>query len=406
MSSTATTSGDVPSLRVQSASNKDQQETPTENINGTIEKTSRPSSASQKTAADTSSASVIVTMGAGISTGTSSERPPSANQQSINDISTELRPGSALKNASQDTTNRPPSAALGDLTLNSTTTGPITSRPPSANQKPDELGSHGYSIVPTNSRPSSASQKAEESTITIGSRPPSAKPKTDESVANDTTTKTPTNSRPPSASQKANELTTDNSLTAPVSSRPPSASQKANESITNNSPTAPVSSRPPSANQNSNESNKNDSNIAPVGSRSSTASHTTDVTNVSELNNNTAPTNSRPSSANQKTDLTTPRIGSRPPSASHQQSGIITGDYTTEQQTSSGLFNSNDPNITQPIIGRPSSSAKKPATDESNIVASPDTLTENVPTENTSATPRIGSASKNLPESTTTEKNS
>jgi hypothetical protein len=439
MSSTPTISIDAPSSRIHSANNKAKEETTMGNTNRTTEKTSRPPSASQKTAADTSRALVIAATGAGISpdapaagsdeptltTVTSFERPPSANQQLTTDSSTEFRPRSAPKNASQDPNNRPSSAAKVDLALDSTTTEVKTSRLSSANQKTDELASHGYSIVTTNSRPSSASQKVDEPTIKTNSRPSSASQKIDEPT-------TKTNSRPPSARQKTDESTTtissrppsakqktdesavnDSTTKTSTSSRPPSASQKANELTANNSTTAPVGSRPPSANQKSNEFNANDSNIVPIDSRASTASQTTDITNVNELNNITAPINSRPPSANQKTDSTTVRTGSRPPSASRKQDETTTGDSKTEQQTTSLLFNSNDPNITQPIIGRPPSAAKKAPTDESDTTASPNTLTENGPSSNennpietTPTTPRIGSASKNSPVSTTTENNS
>jgi hypothetical protein len=422
MSSTlATNTTDAPSSRVQSASNKEKQETP-------IENTSRPPSALQKTAADTSRAPVIAATGAGISPGapaagsdepillpvSSSERPPSANRLPTTDTSTELRPGSALKNASQDTFDRPSSAKI-DLTLDSTTTETKTSRPASANPNTDELSSHGYSIATTNFRPPSASQNANETTTATSSRPPSASQKTNENTnatgsrppsaspkANGTTNAT--GSRPPSAIQKANETTT------ATSSRPPSASQKVNDSMTNDSTTAAAGSRPPSASQKSNESNLNDSNNNRIDSRLSAASQNTDLTNVPESNDIPAPTNSRPPSANQKTA----RTGSRPPSASRQQDETTIGDSTTDQQNTSGLFNSNDPTITQPIIGRPPSNAKNRSADEPDtttttldVTTSPNTLSfdENLPIETTRTTPRIGSASKNPPPSTTTENN-
>jgi hypothetical protein len=126
--------------------------------------------------------------------------------------------------------------------------------------------------------------------------------------------------------------------------------------------------------------------------------------------------NSRPSSASQKTDLTvtndptTARTGSRPSSASRKQDNTTTDDSTTEQQENSALFNSNDPNVTQPIIGRPPSAAKKTSSDEPNTIT---TLAENASlsdenklVETTAASPRIGSASKNHQPSTTTENES
>ncbi len=414
MSSTPTTSVDRPSSRVPSASSKTKEETPIGHTNGTTDKTSRPPSASQRTAADTSRASAIAATGAGISPGAPAagkEEPilstvtPSENQQSITDTSTELRPGSASKTASHDTTDRPLSVAKVNLTVNSTTPELKTSRPPSANQNPDELASHGYSIATTNFRPQSASQKADESTTKTSSRPPSASLKADESI-------TKTSSRPPSVSLKADESTTK------TSSRPPSASLKADESITKTSSRPPsaslkadesttkTGSRPPSASLKTDESGTN----APANSRPSTAGQRTEVTNVSEPANNTAPTNSRPSSANQKPDLTTARIGSRPPSANQKQEETTTGDSTAEKQNTSVLFNANEPNIIQPIIGRPPSAAKKVLTEESNTTTSPNTLTEDVPLSDENkpagATPRIGSASKNPPASTTTENNS
>jgi hypothetical protein len=450
MSSTPTTSVDRPSSRVPSASSKTKEETPIGHTNGTTDKTSRPPSASQRTAADTSRASAIAATGAGISPGAPAagkEEPilstvtPSENQQSITDTSTELRPGSASKTASHDTTDRPLSVAKVNLTVNSTTPELKTSRPPSANQNPDELASHGYSIATTNFRPQSASQKADESTTKTSSRPPSASLKADESITktssrppsaslktDESTTKT--SSRPPSASLKADESITKTSSRPPsvslkadesttkTSSRPPSASLKADESITKTSSRPPsaslkadesttkTGSRPPSASLKTDESGTN----APANSRPSTAGQRTEVTNVSEPANNTAPTNSRPSSANQKPDLTTARIGSRPPSANQKQEETTTGDSTAEKQNTSVLFNANEPNIIQPIIGRPPSAAKKVLTEESNTTTSPNTLTEDVPLSDENkpagATPRIGSASKNPPASTTTENNS
>jgi hypothetical protein len=298
MSSTPITT-DAPSSRVQSAS---KQETPVENTNVTTEKTSRPPSAAQKTAADTSIASVIAATEADISSDAPAAgneetslsavesliRPPSAN------TSTTIRPGSASQNVSQDTTNRPPSAAAAatvDLTPDATTTEPKPSRPPSATQGTDELSSHGYSIVTTDVRPPSASQK--------------------------------------------------------INSRPPSASQ---------TPTVSTSSRPTSANQKS-----NDLNPAPIGSRPSTASQKTDTTSVNESNN------------------ITPRIGSRPPSANQKQIEPTIDDTTVGQHTNSGIFDLNNPNITQPIIGRPPSAAKQPATDETDTTPTVDTLTDDVP---------------------------
>ena len=377
MSSTpAATTTDGPSSRVQSATAKDKQET-------SIEKTSRPASATQQTVADTSRAPLIAATGReepDLSTVGSAIRPPSAKQPSTTDTATELRPGSASKNVSQDAMNRPSSGVKVNTTPDSTNTEPRNSRPSSAAQNTDELASHGYSIATNDIRPPSASQNTNGQTTTTGSRPPSASQKT-----NDSTSAAPTGSRPPSASQKTNDVTP----TAPTGSRPPSASQKPSE------PTAVTGSRPPSATLKA-----NDATTTSSGSRPPSASQKPSESNANGASS--ASTHSRPPSANQQTDSTTvPTSGSRPPSANRKQDEIATADSTVDQTTSS-LFNANDPNITQPVIGRPPSAAKKPSTDETNIAG---TVTDVAPSsEVTNPTiPRIGSATKNLPTSTTTE---
>ncbi|CAF4433470.1 unnamed protein product, partial [Adineta steineri] len=118
-------------------------------------------------------------------------------------------------------------------------------------------------------------------------------------------------------------------------------------------------------------------------------SQNTDITTLSDTSNSTASINVvRPSSANQKTDVTTEndstavRPRSRPPSATQKHEENTLNDSNVEQQNTSVLFNTNDSNITQPIIGRPSSALNKMTTEE------------NKPVEITSSTSRTGSAAK------------
>ncbi|CAF2861283.1 unnamed protein product [Rotaria sp. Silwood2] len=407
MSSTPTTSVNPSSSRVQSASNVAKEETPIENNNATTEKTSRPPSALQKIQTDTSTAPVIATTDNGLS----SDVPVAEKEEPI-------------------LSDRPPSAAVkNDLIVNpildSTNAEQKSSRPSSANPKIDESISHGYTINTTNSRQPSASRKDADSSATapISSRPPSANPKTNELSSHGYTINT--NSRPPSAKNNDTELTT----AAPINSRPPSAKHNDTESTI----AAPTNSRPPSASQKANESVINNSIAAPISSRPSSVSQNTDITRLSNSSNIVTSTNSRPPSANTKTDLvntnnpTTPRIGSRPPSANPKIDLINTNNSTTPRTSSrppsasqkQNETTTNDSDITQPFIGRPSSAAKRTPTDESKIMitldanAAVNTPTENAPSsdenkpvEPISTTPRIGSASKNLQTSTTTENNS
>jgi len=426
----STTLADSPSERIQSANSKVKEETHMEDNNATTEKTSPTQKTGEDISVDTPAAGREEPISL---TAISFERPSSTA-----DTSNELRPGSASKSTSQDITIRPSSAVKIDPTPDTTSIEPKTSRPPSANQKIDELASHGYIISSTNSRPPSATEKSNESTAhnqvtTSNSRPPSASQKTnnatttsnsrpssarqkvDESLVNGLTANVPISSRPSSASQQTNESnlrpssakqTTDESVTngstttssrppsatlktdkltthehtiSSTNSRPPSASQNVDESATNNSTTAPTSSRPPSANQKSNELNTDSPVIPPISSRPSSADTKTDITTLSDTVNNIipAPTNSRASSANQKTNgSTSARPSSRPSTANRQQEEPVSNDSTTEQQNTSVLFNSNDPNTTQPIIGRPSSAARN---EEPNTITTLNSLTENAP---------------------------
>ncbi|CAF5107042.1 unnamed protein product, partial [Rotaria sp. Silwood1] len=155
------------------------------------------------------------------------------------------------------------------------------------------------------------------------------------------------------------------------------------------------------------QKNLESTTVASTSPRPSSASQNTDTTKLN--NSNSINTN----------NATTPRTSSRPPSASQKLNETTTDESATEQQNDLAQVNSNDSNITQPIIGRPSSAAKMTPTDESKIMITLDTndslntQTENVPSSNEnksvepiSTTPRIGSASKNLQTSTTTENNS
>jgi hypothetical protein len=287
-------------------------------------------------------------------------RPPSAAQKTATE--TGISPGTGNEEPKVETVEssiRPPSAKV-DLTPDESATQSKTSRPASARQETNEPNSHGYTIVTTGVRPPSASQN-------VNSRPPSA---------SQTTAAPTTNSRPPSASQTT--------PTAPTTtgSRPPSASQ--------NTAAAPTTtgSRPPSANQ-----KVNDANGAPVGSRPSTGSQKTDTTSVNGSNS------------------VTPRAGSRPPSANQKQGEPTANDSIVEKHTNSGVFNYSDPTLTQPIIGRPHSAAKKSAFNETDSTPTAENVTIDVPAAaeetkpveaTTTTTPRIGSAAKNQPATTTT----
>jgi hypothetical protein len=140
------------SSNVQSTNNKTNEESSkeTNKETTTVEKSTRPPSA-QKTTADISKASVTATTGENVSpTYTSHERPPSANKQPAATTTTETRPGSAAKNSSQDTVNRPSSAAKVDPTvtpsLDATTDAKTSSRPPSANKKPEDTTASSTTI--------------------------------------------------------------------------------------------------------------------------------------------------------------------------------------------------------------------------------------------------------------------
>ncbi|CAF1221634.1 unnamed protein product [Rotaria sp. Silwood1] len=425
MSSTPTTSINPSSSRVQSANKIAQEQTPIENNNAITEKTSRPPSASQKIETNMSTTPVTATTDNGIS----SDVPAIEKEEPVSSTvtSSSERPQSAAKNDlivnpilnstnDESKTSRPSSA--NPKAAESSVTAPTSSRPPSANPKTNDLSSHGYTLNTNNSRPTSASQKNAESTTAAptGSRPPSATPKANDLSSHGYTINT-NNSRPPSASQKVAEPST----TAPINSRPPSANPKTNDLTSHANTIDTNNSRPTSASQKNLES----TTVASTSPRPSSASQNTDTTKLNNSSNTPASTNSRPPSASQKTDsintnnATTPRTSSRPPSASQKLNETTTDESATEQQNDLAQVNSNDSNITQPIIGRPSSAAKMTPTDESKIMITLDTndslntQTENVPSSNEnksvepiSTTPRIGSASKNLQTSTTTENNS
>ncbi|CAF4646260.1 unnamed protein product [Rotaria sp. Silwood1] len=425
MSSTPTTSINPSSSRVQSANKIAQEQTPIENNNAITEKTSRPPSASQKIETNMSTTPVTATTDNGIS----SDVPAIEKEEPVSSTvtSSSERPQSAAKNDlivnpilnstnDESKTSRPSSA--NPKAAESSVTAPTSSRPPSANPKTNDLSSHGYTLNTNNSRPTSASQKNAESTTAAptGSRPPSATPKANDLSSHGYTINT-NNSRPPSASQKVAEPST----TAPINSRPPSANPKTNDLTSHANTIDTNNSRPTSASQKNLES----TTAASTSPRPSSASQNTDTTKLNNSSNTPASTNSRPPSASQKTDsintnnATSPRTSSRPPSASQKLNETTTDESATEQQNDLAQVNSNDSNITQPIIGRPSSAAKMTPTDESKIMITVDTndslntQTENAPSSNEnksvepiSTTPRIGSASKNLQTSTTTENNS
>ncbi|CAF3565193.1 unnamed protein product [Rotaria sp. Silwood1] len=425
MSSTPTTSINPSSSRVQSANKIAQEQTPIENNNAITEKTSRPPSASQKIETNMSTTPVTATTDNGIS----SDVPAIEKEEPVSSTvtSSSERPQSAAKNDlivnpilnstnDESKTSRPSSA--NPKAAESSVTAPTSSRPPSANPKTNDLSSHGYTLNTNNSRPTSASQKNAESTTAAptGSRPPSATPKANDLSSHGYTINT-NNSRPPSASQKVAEPST----TAPINSRPPSANPKTNDLTSHANTIDTNNSRPTSASQKNLES----TTVASTSPRPSSASQNTDTTKLNNSSNTPASTNSRPPSASQKTDsintnnATSPRTSSRPPSASQKLNETTTDESATEQQNDLAQVNSNDSNITQPIIGRPSSAAKMTPTDESKIMITVDTndslntQTENAPSSNEnksvepiSTTPRIGSASKNLQTSTTTENNS
>ncbi|CAF1443605.1 unnamed protein product [Rotaria sp. Silwood1] len=445
MSSTPTTSINPSSSRVQSANKIAQEQTPIENNNAITEKTSRPPSASQKIETNMSTTPVTATTDNGISSDvpaiekeepvsstvtSSSERPQSAAKNdlivnpilnSTNDESKTSRPSSANPKAAESSVTAPASSrpsSANTKVAESSVTAPTSSRPPSANPKTNDLSSHGYTLNTNNSRPTSASQKNAESTTAAptSSRPPSATPKANDLSSHGYTINT-NNSRPPSASQKVAEPST----TAPINSRPPSANPKTNDLTSHANTIDTNNSRPTSASQKNLES----TTAASTSPRPSSASQNTDTTKLNNSSNTPASTNSRPPSASQKTDsintnnATSPRTSSRPPSASQKLNETTTDESATEQQNDLAQVNSNDSNITQPIIGRPSSAAKMTPTDESKIMITVDTndslntQTENAPSSNEnksvepiSTTPRIGSASKNLQTSTTTENNS
>ncbi|CAF4488385.1 unnamed protein product [Rotaria sp. Silwood1] len=190
MSSTpASSAAAAPTPRVQSASNKPKEDSSKDGNNATT-------------------------------TVQSSSRPPSAIKQPATATTNETRPGSAAKNSSQDTTNRPASAVKVDSTVTPALDA-TTARPPSASQKQDGTTTNNTTIAPP------------------GSRPPSAAKKTEDTVANTTTSVQP-GSRQPSAVKKPEDTTTNTAATATPSSRPPSAT---------NAATAPPGSRPPSANR-------------------------------------------------------------------------------------------------------------------------------------------------------------
>lgn len=371
---TTTTATEKPSSRVQSASNKDKQETPRENADIKTEKTpSRPPSAAQRapgTAANETGPSTDAPAAEGsFSTIGSLLHASPFGAPSATDTSTELRPGSASNSGVQNNSSRPPSATTAvkaHPTTDSITTERRNSRPSSAAVPVDEIDSHGYSIVTTDYRPSSASQNAKESSSAANSRPPSANKKT-----HDSTSPVCSGSRPPSASQK----THDSKSPVRTGSRPPSANPKTHDSA---GPVA-AGSRPPSANP---KSNGDHPTPLSNNSRPSTGSQRTDTTTLGESSSTPAPTNSRPPSAARTT-------GSRPPSANPKQEESTAHHPTTDQSNTSNPFHGIGEILTQPIIGRPPSAAKKASNDETNAP------TENKPVEDPPKSPRIGSATKN-----------
>jgi hypothetical protein len=115
---------------------------------------------------------------------------------------------------------------------------------------------------------------------------------------------------------------------------------------------------------------------------------------------------SRPPSASKNQDdtanSTTAQSGSRPPSAAKTQGETAT---TEQQDTSAAAVDPNNPNVTQPVIGRPGSGIKKESTGVN--LATPAAAAQVVPQsgDTTAApagppppsTPRAGSASKKPP---------
>ncbi|CAF1009109.1 unnamed protein product [Adineta steineri] len=211
------------------------------------------------------------------------------------------------------------------------------------------------STVAANERPPSASKQSVEST-TIGSRPGSAAKISSQDTIN----------RPSSAVKSDPTLTSnsDTPLTVQTTSRPTSANVKQVETMSNPINIIPTNSRPSSANKKSDDATITNVTTGITGSRPPSASNKSDDT-ITIDNITTTTTGSRPSSANRKQDDTTTNncfitlSSSRPSSSSNrkQEETTINHTDTIKQHDTSTTIDLNDPNITQPIIGRPSSSA-------------------------------------------------
>ncbi|CAF3573740.1 unnamed protein product [Adineta steineri] len=258
---------------------------------------------------------------------------------------------SRVQSANNNKTNEESSKDLN----NATSIIEKSSRPSSAQ--------NSLSTVAANERPPSASKQSVEST-TIGSRPGSSAKISSQDAINR-----------PSSGVKSDPTLTSNSdtpLTVQTTSRPTSANVKQVETMSNPINIIPTNSRPSSANKKSDDATITNVTTGITGSRPPSASNKSDDT-ITIDNITTTTTGSRPSSANRKQDDTTTNncfitlSSSRPSSSSSnrkQEETTINHTDTIKQHDTSTTIDLNDPNITQPIIGRPSSSASKKVSNE------------------------------------------